>query len=110
MRLQGKVIKSGVIKNKDFDTLTGNPHPSYFIEAIIFDTEANQAYRCAFKDIPDAKRLSQAYKEKWPETKRDALAAEVAMNAKQYLPENEDVTLMVYQINENPLILLARKI
>jgi hypothetical protein len=110
MRLQARILHTRVTKNQAFDERTGNPNPSYFIEATVLDTETNQTYRCVFKDTPEAKRLSQAYRDKWPEAKRDALAAEVETKAKQQIPENEDVTLIVYDINkEGPTTLLVRK-
>jgi hypothetical protein len=91
--LKAKVLKVEVKKNPGFHEKTGEPDPSYFLEATVVDMETHTKYQCSFRDDL-AERLRQAYREKLPEAERDALATEVETIAKQQL-ENQEITLIV---------------
>jgi hypothetical protein len=110
VRLKAKVLKIEVKKNPGYDKQTGNPDPSYFLEATVVDVETLTKYQCSFRDAL-AERLRQAYNEKIPETARDALATEVETIAKQQL-ENQEVILEVEEVrvNKDFITLLVKRI
>jgi len=109
--LTAKVLKVEVKKNPGFHEKTGDPDPSYFLEATVVDVETNVRYQCSFRESLGAELLYKAYGEKIPEAERDALAADVEAKAKQQL-ENQEVTLIVdeVRVNKGFITLLVRKV
>lgn len=113
MNLKAKVVKVEVIKNRAFHEKTGEPHPSYFLEATVVDTgvEIPVKYRCSFRGSLGAERLYQAYKDKLTEVECDAIAADVQTKAKQLI-ENQEVVLLVedMRVNNDSITLLVKKV
>ena len=111
MQLHAKVLNVSVKKNPAFNTQTGDPDPSYFLEATVVDTETFERYQCSFRETPEVDLLQKAYNEKWPEAERDALAAQIEAEAKQQFPENQEATLVVTGFREKKghVTLLVRK-
>jgi hypothetical protein len=109
--LKAKVLKVEVKKNPAFHEKTGDPDPSYFLEATVVDIDTSTRYQCSFRESLGAELLRKAYSEKIPEGERDILAADVETTAKQQL-ENQEVTLIVDEIRVNKgfITLLVRTI
>ncbi len=110
MNLKAKVLKVEVKKNPAFNEKTGQPDPSYFLEATVVDTDTSVKYQCSFRESFGAELLYKAYNEKIPEAERDTLATNVEANAKREL-ENQEVALIVDDIRTNKgfVTLLVRK-
>ena len=94
MYLKAKVLNVEIIKNRAFHEKTGKPHPSYFLEASVVDTDTQTMYRCSFRKSLGAEQLLQAYHQNIPEAERDTIAADVVAKAKQQI-EGQEVTLVV---------------
>ncbi len=94
MYLKAKVLKVEFIKNQAFHEKTGKPHPSYFLEASVVDTDTQTRYQCSFRKSLGAERLLQAYQQNISEAERDTIAVDVVAKAKKQI-EGEEVTLVV---------------
>jgi hypothetical protein len=107
--LKAKVLKVEVKKNPGFHEKTGDPDPSYFLEATVVDADTSERYQCSFRESLGAELLYKAYSNKIPEAERDTLAADVEAKAKQRL-ENQEVTLIVddIRVNKGFITLLVR--
>jgi hypothetical protein len=98
-------------KNPAFHEKTGDPHPSYFLEATVVDVDTSVRYQCSFRESPGAELFYKAYRDNIPEAERDTLAADREAKAKKEL-ENQEVMLIVDEIrvNKDFTTLLVRKI
>jgi hypothetical protein len=68
MQLKATILEVKEKENTRYDTITGDPDPSYYLEATVIDFSVKepQRYHCTFRDIPEVDQLRQAYKDKWP--------------------------------------------
>lgn len=99
MLLNAKVLKVEIKKNPAFHEITGEPHPSYFLEATVLDIDTYEKYQCSFRDVLGAERLLKAYKDNLPEAERNAIAADVEANAKHDI-EHQEVAMTVVDVDK----------